>query len=115
MRSDRTLLGAFQRWTPILLRLALGVTFLTAVGDRFGLLGSPGAHNIAWGDFARFTQYTAQLNPWAPAAVVPVLDWTATGAEFIFGLALIAGLFTEEVAFASGALLLLFAFGMTIG
>lgn len=101
--------------TPILLRLALGVAFLSAVADRFGLFGPPGARNVAWGDFAGFTQYTAKLNPWAPTAFVPILAWTATGLEIAFGLALIAGLFTEQVALASGVLLLLFAAGMTIG
>lgn len=115
MRSDRALLRAVQGWTPILLRLALGVAFLSAVCDRFGVFGPPGTRNVAWGNFARFTQYTAQLNPWAPTDLVPVLAWAATGAEIVFGLALIAGLFTEAVAFASGALLLLFAAGMTVG
>lgn len=115
MRSDRTRLRAVQEWTPLLLRLALGVAFLSAVGDRFGVFGPHGTRNIAWGGFARFTQYTAQLNPWAPTALVPVLAWVATGAEIAFGLALIAGLFTEAVALASGALLFLFAAGMTIG
>ena len=97
------------------LRLALGVAFLSAVGDRLGLFGPSGTRNVAWGNFARFTEYTAKLNPWAPAALVPALAWAATGAEIMFGLALIAGLFTEPVALASGVLLFLFAAGMTIG
>ena len=115
MRSNSPLIRYVERLTPILLRLALGVTFLTAVGDRFGLFGPPEARNIAWGNFARFTQYTAQLNPWAPLALIPVLAWTATAAELVFGVALIAGFYTQEAALASGVLLLLFAFGMTIG
>jgi uncharacterized membrane protein YphA (DoxX/SURF4 family) len=106
---------AVQLLTPILLRLALGVGFLSAVGDRFGLFGAPGTPNIAWGNFARFMQYTAQLNPWAPAAFVPALAWAATAAELVFGLALLAGFYTREVALASGVLLLGFAFGMSIG
>jgi putative oxidoreductase len=69
--SDR--LDAIRRCVPILLRLALGVTFLTAVADRFELWGQFGTPNVAWGDFARFTQYTGELNPWAPAALVPAL------------------------------------------
>jgi uncharacterized membrane protein YphA (DoxX/SURF4 family) len=101
--------------TPVFLRLALGVAFLSAVGDRFGLLGPPGARNIAWGNFARFTQYTAQLNPWAPAELVSILAWVATAAELVFGLALIAGFYTQQVALGSGVLLAVFAFGMTIG
>lgn len=115
MPSDNTLLHRFQRLTPLFLRLALGVAFLSAVADRFGLAGQPGARNVAWGDFGHFTQYTATLNPWAPAALVPVLAWAATTAELILGVALIAGLFTRQAAFASAVLLLLFAFGMTIG
>jgi len=56
-----------------------------------------------------------QLNPWAPPALVPVLAWTATAAELVCGVALIAGFLYREVAVASGVLLCLFAFGMTIG
>ena len=70
MSFDNDLLDAIRRCVPIFLRLALGVTFLTAVADRFGLCGQFGTPNVAWGDFARFTQYTGQLNPWAPAALV---------------------------------------------
>jgi len=115
MHSNSALIRYVELLTPILLRLALGAAFLSAVGDRFGIWGPPGARNIAWGNFARFTQYTAQLNPWAPAALVPILAWTTTAAEFMFGVALIAGFHTREVALASGILLFLFGFGMSIG
>ena len=73
------LLGTIRRSVPVFLRLALGVTFLTAVGDRFGLWGQFGTTNVAWGDFARFIRYTGQLNPWAPVALLPALAWAATG------------------------------------
>jgi thiosulfate dehydrogenase (quinone) large subunit len=115
MPSNNALMRYVELLTPILLRLALGVSFLSAVGDRFGIWGPPGARHIAWGNFAGFTQYTAQLNPWAPPALVPVLAWTATAAELVCGVALITGLFSREAALASGVLLLLFAVGMTIG
>jgi thiosulfate dehydrogenase (quinone) large subunit len=101
--------------TPVFLRLALGVSLLSAVADRFGLWGPPGTRRVAWGNFAQFTEYTALLNPWAPSALVPMLAWTATAAELVFGLALIVGLYTEEVALAAGVLLLLFGLSMTIG
>jgi uncharacterized membrane protein YphA (DoxX/SURF4 family) len=97
------------------LRLALGVNFLSAVADRFGLWGPAGRENVAWGDFAHFTQYTGQLNPWAPAALIPTLAWVSTGAELVLGVALILGLFTQWAALLSGILLLLFAGGMSIG
>ncbi len=102
-------------FTPVFLRLALGATFLTAVGDRFGLWGAAGARNVAWGNFASFTEYTARLNPWAPDAMVPLLAWSATAAEIGLGIALIAGFHTREAGLASGVLLLLFALGMTVG
>ncbi len=35
------------RYSTVLLRVALGVTFLTAVTDRFGLWGPPGTNNVS--------------------------------------------------------------------
>jgi uncharacterized membrane protein YphA (DoxX/SURF4 family) len=96
-------------------RLALGIGFLSAVADRFGLWGAPGATNVAWGNFASFTAYAAKLNPWAPAALMPAVAWTATIAEIVLGFLLLAGWQTRRAAFASGVLLLLFALGMTAG
>jgi uncharacterized membrane protein YphA (DoxX/SURF4 family) len=115
MSVDDALFGLIRRFVPIFLRLALGVTFLTAVADRFGGWGHFGTPNVAWGDFARFTQYTGQLNPWAPATLVPALAWLATAAELALGVALILGLFTRWSALLSGILLLLFASGMSMG
>lgn len=45
--------------------------------------------------------------------MIPGSAWAATVAETTLGLALVAGLFTRWTAFASGALLLLFALTMT--
>ena len=112
---DGTNQGVLHPSVSIFLRLALGVTFLTAVADRFGLWGQFGTPNVAWGDFARFTQYTGQLNPWAPAALVPALAWAATAAELTLGVALILGLLTRWSALLSGVLLFLFASGMSMG
>src|SRR5262245_12469929 len=81
MRTDAPLLRSLRRLTPLFLRLALGVTFLSAVADRFGLCGLPGSPNVGWGNFARFTQYTAHLNPWVPPALVPLLAWVVTVVE----------------------------------
>jgi uncharacterized membrane protein YphA (DoxX/SURF4 family) len=115
MRADSPILPALRRVVPFCLRLALGVAFLSAVADRFGIWGPPGGHNVAWGDFVHFTQYTAKVNPWAPSPLVPVLGWTATAAETILGVALLAGVQTRMAGLASGVLLSLFAVGMTIG
>jgi len=115
MRPDSPFLRNLRRLTSLYLRLALGVAFLSAVADRFGIWGPPGSHNVAWGNFTRFTQYTAQVNPWAPPALVPMLAWAATVAETILGAALLVGAYTQLAGLASGVLLSLFAIGMTIG
>ena len=101
--------------TSLYLRLALGLAFLSAVADRFGLWGPAGGHNVAWGDFTRFTEYAAKVNPWSPPALVPWFAWTATIAEIVLGVALLAGLYTRIAGAASGVLLSLFALGMTLG
>ena len=95
-------------------RLALGVSFLSAVADRFGLWGALGAPHVAWGDFAHFITYTATLNWFLPRPMIPALAWLATGAEVTLGIALILGVFTRTTAFLSGFLLLLFALAMAI-
>ena len=96
-------------------RLALAAGFLSAVADRFGLWGPPGGEGVAWGDFATFTGYAARINPWAPAAFVPALAWTATLAEIALALLLVVGYRIRLAALGSGLLLLLFALGMTAG
>lgn len=96
------------------LRFALGVSFLSAVADRFGFWGAPGAANVVWGDFASFTAYTGVLNPFMPQSLWPALAWIATIVEVVLGLLLLIGVRTKEVALASGGLLFLFAFSMAI-
>jgi uncharacterized membrane protein YphA (DoxX/SURF4 family) len=97
----------------LFLRLALGVSFLSAVGDRFGFWGPAGQARVAWGDFSHFEAYTAKLNWFMPSAMIPALAWTSTGAEVLLGFALLAGTYTRAAAFLSGSLLLLFALSMT--
>jgi thiosulfate dehydrogenase [quinone] large subunit len=97
----------------IFLRLAVGVSFLSAVADRFGLWGSFGRANVAWGDFTRFSAYVKRLNPMAPAAAVPVLAWASTMAESVLGVTLIVGWQTRVSAVLAGLLLAIFALAMT--
>jgi uncharacterized membrane protein YphA (DoxX/SURF4 family) len=115
MRTDSSSLASLRWITPLYLRLALGLAFLSAVADRFGLWGPAGGHNVAWGNFTRFMEYAAKVNPWAPPALVPVLAWTATVAEILLGIALLVGLYTRLAGLASGVLLSSFAIGMTFG
>jgi uncharacterized membrane protein YphA (DoxX/SURF4 family) len=109
-----------QRWmglakfSSIFLRLALGISFLSAVADRFGLWGAYGHSNVAWGNYARFVDYTAKLNWFLPAAMIPALAIIATAAETLFGLLLVLGWKTRITALLSGVLLITFALTMTI-
>jgi uncharacterized membrane protein YphA (DoxX/SURF4 family) len=107
------------RWTglatfsSVFLRLALGISFLSAVADRFGLWGDYGQPNVAWGNYARFVGYTAKLNWFLPEAIIPALAMIATAAETLFGLLLVLGWNTRIVALLSGSLLTTFALTMT--
>jgi len=100
-------------YSCLFLRLALGISFLAAVADRFGLCGAYGQPNVAWGDFPRFVAYTAKLNWFLPSAAMPALAWVATAGETLLGVALVLGVFTRITAFLSGLLLLSFALLMT--
>ena len=100
------------RLTILFLRLALGVSFLSAVADRFGLWGKYGQPHVAWGNFARFTAYTAKLLWFLPHRLIPAFAWIATAAEIALGIALILGVLPRIAALLSGVLLLLFALAM---
>jgi len=101
-------------YSTVFLRLALGLSFLSAVADRFGFWGVYGRPHVAWGDFGRFVAYTGKLNWFVPIALLPALAWIATLAETLFGLALILGVLTRIAALLSGLLLSLFALTMTL-
>ena len=109
-----TRLTRLATFSSVFLRLALGSSFLSAVADRFGLWGIYGQPNVAWGSYARFVNYTAQLNGFLPAATIPVLATIATAAETLFGLLLVLGWKTRITALLSGVLLITFALTMTM-
>jgi uncharacterized membrane protein YphA (DoxX/SURF4 family) len=102
-----------QDYASLFLRLSLGAGFLSAVADRLGVWGPPGTTSVAWGNFSNFLAYTARLNPWCPAHLVPVLGWMATVAESVIGMLLIAGIYTRIVALLGGFMTLIFALSMT--
>ncbi len=108
------LTGGGVRWIASLLRLPIAIGFLSAVCDRLGLLGKSGTPGIAWGDFAHFTAYTAQVNSFMPAAIIPVLAVAATVCEIVFGIALLLGWRIRWFALGSAVLLFLFATAMTV-
>ena len=101
---------SLQRIGILYARIALGVAFLSAVADRFGLWGKYGG----WKNFATFEHYTAQVNSFMPAALIPLLAWVATIAEIALGIALILGIWTRWAALGSALLLAGFGTAMAI-
>ncbi len=106
--------AGLAKLSSVFLRLALGMSFLSAVADRFGLWGAYGQPNVSWGNYARFVDYTAKLNWFLPAAMIPALAMIATVGETVLGLLLVLGWNTRIVALLSGGLLTTFALTMTV-
>jgi len=105
------------RWSgfsSVVLRYGLGLGFLSAVADRFGLWGAYGQPNVEWGNFARFLEYTHLLNWYLPEGMIPTLGVLATSAEILFGLLLLLGWHTRTAARLSALLLLTFGAAMTM-
>jgi len=96
-------------FSSVFLRVALGVSFLSAVADRFGLWGAFGEPHVAWGTFAKFIAYTGMLNWFLPESAARPLAIVATGAETALAIFLLLGWQTRTAALLSGGLLLLFA------
>ena len=97
--TDSTLTRNATAW---FVRIALAVAFLSAVADRLGLWGPPGAANVAWGGWAPFLDYVALINPLVPAALIPALGWIATALEIGLALGLLAGWKLRWFALGSG-------------
>ena len=96
------------------LRFALAFSFLSAVADRFGLWGQPGAPGVAWGAFDPFLTYTGDMLWYLPAALIPAAGWSATVAEVALAVGLLVGIRLRAFALASGLLLCLFGVTMTV-
>lgn len=97
----------------LLLRLALGIGFLTTVSDRLGLLPAD-TRNIEWGAWDKFIDYTATLMPFLDRPTVNVMGGLATFFEAAIGVLLIIGFKTRYAATASCVLTLIFALAMTV-
>jgi uncharacterized membrane protein YphA (DoxX/SURF4 family) len=101
---------ALARWAPLYARLALGAAFLSGIMSRFGLWGE----GEGYGNFENFLTYTAEVNSFMPAATIPFLGWSATAAELVLGILLVAGIRLRWTALASAVLLALFGAAMAI-
>lgn len=96
-------------------RIAIAMSFLSAVADRFGLW-TPllGSGNVTWGNMDSFTAYTGILVPWIPQVILPLLAWGVTVVEVALGILLLIGYQKRIVALFSGILLLIFAISMLV-
>ena len=94
-------------------RIAIGIGFLSAVADRFGFWGPPGAPGVTWGNVAKYNAFVAQLNWFMPAVLVPLAGWVATIAEIVLGVTLLLGLQLRWSALFSALLLAVFGLTMT--
>lgn len=96
------------------LRLAISGAFLSAVADRLGFWGEPGDPHATWGDWEQFLVYSNKVNSFAPGFMLEFLAVSATILEVVFALLLLVGYKTRWSAYASCALLTLFAIAMTL-
>ncbi|WBV60046.1 DoxX family protein [Chryseobacterium camelliae] len=94
----------------LFLRIAISVTMLSAVADRFGFWGK----NSAWGNWGSFEKYTQQLTFFLPESLGNFSAYAATFLEILFPLLLILGFKTKIAAYGTGFLLLIFALSMTM-
>lgn len=101
-------------FAQLYLRLALGIGFIYPVLDRIGFLGPAGQNNVGWGNWESFLAYTHVLMPYLSKSLSDVMGWVATLGEAIFGLLLIIGYQTRQVAKGSFVLTLAFALSMAI-
>lgn len=92
----------------LLLRGALGLTFLTPVFDRLGILGPAGTGNIEWGNWENFINYTSTLMPYLDRSATNIMGGIATASEFLIAVLLIIGFKTKYAAL--GSCLLTFTF-----
>jgi len=101
-------------WLSVVVRWLVAAEFLLAVGDRFGLLGPPGASGVSWGDFDHFVDYTRSVASFLPASLAPTLAVLATAAEITLGLALLLGVRLRSAALGAAVLLLVYGASMSV-
>ena len=112
MRPVRS--ARFRLFAVLLTRFGLASTYLSGVADRFGAWGRHGSANVSWGDFQHYVLHVQAIFPRAPAALGLVFAWIATVLDSALGLGLLIGLRTRTMAFASGILMLVYAFGAAL-
>lgn len=103
---------AIPHFAQFLTRMALGAGFILPVLDRLGFMGAPGSAQVAWGDWQHFVDYTHTLIPFAGPGVAQAAALSATIAEVVLGLCLIAGFKTRWMGLGTAVITLTFALFM---
>jgi len=98
------------QFPQLFLRIAISVTMLSAVADRFGFWGK----DSAWGNWSNFESYTRKLTFFLPEGLSVFSAYTATFFEILFPLMLLFGWKTRTAAYGTGFLLLVFALSMSL-
>ncbi|MGY0034926.1 MauE/DoxX family redox-associated membrane protein [Pedobacter sp. NJ-S-72] len=98
----------------VYLRVAIGFSYLWEVADRLGVFGAHGQPHVGWGDWSHFMKYAHETLSFLPPDWIPVLAFTATVGEGLFGFMLLFGIFTRIGAIGSGILGLCFALAMAL-
>jgi uncharacterized membrane protein YphA (DoxX/SURF4 family) len=91
----------------LLLRLALGAGFLSAVASRLGFWGK---HSSGWNNFL---DYTAQVNSFFPKSFIPTIAVISTLLETSLGIMLILGFKIKYAGYGAAVLTLIFSLAMT--
>ncbi|SHN10898.1 MauE/DoxX family redox-associated membrane protein [Chitinophaga sp. CF418] len=101
-------------FSQLFLRLAFAVTLLSAVADRLGIWGPPGAPNVAWGDWEHFLAYSNKLNFYVSPQVGNILAILATALEVIFAVMFLIGYKIKLASWGTCLLMVIFALSMTV-
>lgn len=101
-------------FAQLFLRMAIALSFLSAVADRFGFWGSPGSAGVSWGNWQNFVNYSNTLNFYLSPKLGEIAAIIATTLEMVFAALLVLGFKTKLTAIASAILLLMFTITMSI-
>lgn len=91
------------------LRVALSTSFLTSLGDRYGVFGKYGTPGVTWGSWEGFLFFAGKLTFWLPGLLRPAAAYTSTLLEIILSILLLIPFGTRLVASVAGALLTVYA------
>lgn len=90
-------------YAVLLLRISLALTILSAVADKLGYWGEPGAAGVLWGDWDTYTDYVAKLLPYLPGSLAEKVGTVFTLIEVMLALMLLFGLKVRWAAIGTAA------------